>query len=271
MAQWDLIEECGFDCAGMTDHLMPTAGDPDQPFLEGWTALTGLAVTHPRLRVAVLVSGNTYRNPALVAKMAVTLDHATGGRVDLGLGAGWFEREHEAYGFQFPSAGDRVEMLREAIEVIRALTRGGRTTYAGRHYQLVDAPFAPLPVQNGGLPIMVGAQGDRMLRLVAEQADIWNLNHGPAKMTELGAILDRRCAEIGRDPRSIRRSAFGFPSVLDRDPFESVESYVAVVRQYIAAGASEITLRMPGPERHDTLRAIGDVLPELRDEHARGA
>jgi alkanesulfonate monooxygenase SsuD/methylene tetrahydromethanopterin reductase-like flavin-dependent oxidoreductase (luciferase family) len=266
--QWRIIEESGYDCTGIPDHFMPTTGDVDAPFLEGWTLVTALAALTPRLRVAVLVSGNTYRNPALLAKMATTLDHVTGGRVDLGIGAGWYVREHTAYGFAFPSAGERVEALREAIDVIRSLMQGGRTTYDGRHYQLEDAPFAPLPVQDGGLPIMVGAQGPRMLRLVAECADVWNLNHSPAKMRELGTILNRECEAIGRDPASLRWSAFSFPGVLDHNPLESVDTFVALVREYIAAGASEITMRMPSREYYDVVQRAGERLPELREEYA---
>ncbi|HUG14668.1 MAG TPA: LLM class flavin-dependent oxidoreductase [Thermomicrobiales bacterium] len=266
--QWRIIEESGYDCTGFPDHLMPTAGSIDAPYMEGWTLLTALATLTPRLRVAVLVTGNTYRNPALLAKMATTLDHVTGGRVDLGLGAGWFEAEHTAFGYAFPSAGQRVEMLRESIAIIRSLMRGGRTTYDGAYYTIQDAPFAPLPVQEGGLPIMVGAQGPRMLRLVAACADTWNLNHSPVRMRELGALLNQECEAIGRDPRSVRWSAFSFPGVLDHDPLESVDTFLSLVRAYIDAGASEIAMRMPGPQQYDIVRRAGERLHELRDEYA---
>jgi alkanesulfonate monooxygenase SsuD/methylene tetrahydromethanopterin reductase-like flavin-dependent oxidoreductase (luciferase family) len=266
--QWQLIEDAGFDCTGIPDHFMPTSGSIDAPFHEGWTLLTALTALTPRLRVAVLVSGNTYRNPVLLAKMAVTLDHVSGGRVDLGMGAGWYVEEHVAYSFPFPSAGTRVEMLSEAIDIIRALQQGGRTSYHGTHYTIEDAPFAPLPVQPGGLPIMVGAQGPRMLRLVAEKADTWNLNHSPDKMRELGVILRRECEAIGRDPASLRWSAFSFPGVLDHNPFESVDTFMRLVREYIDAGAGEITVRMPGREHYDVVRRIGERLPELRAEFA---
>lgn len=266
--QWRIIEEAGYDCTGFPDHFMPTAGDIDSPYLEGWTLLTALAALTPRLRVSVLVTGNTYRNPALLARMAATLDHVTGGRVDLGLGAGWFEQEHTAYGFPFPPAGQRVEMLREAIAVIRSLMQGGRTSFDGNYYQLVDAPFSPLPVQDGGPPIIIGAQGPRMLRLIAECADGWNLNHSPAKMRELGAILNRECVAVGRDPKSVRWAAFSFPGVLDHNPLESVDSFLALVRDYIDAGASEISMRMPGPEGYDVVRRAGERIPELREEFA---
>lgn len=265
--QWQMIEALGFDCTGIPDHFMPTGGDADAPFHEGWTLLTALSAITPRLRVAMLVSGNTYRNPVLVAKMATTLDHITGGRVDLGLGAGWFEPEHTAYGFPFPPAGERVEMLSEAIDVIRELMGGGHTTYDGQHYAVKDAPFSPLPVQEGGLPIMIGAQGSRMLRLVAEKADIWNLNDTPERMLELGRTLNRHCKTIGRDPATIRWSAFSFPRILTEDPFGDAEAFRRLIRAYIDAGASEITFKMPGSESYNMLHQVAKTLPELRDEY----
>lgn len=265
--QWRTIEALGFDCAGIPDHFMPTGGSVDVPFHEGWTLLTALAALTPRLRVAMLVSGNTYRNPALVAKMATTLDHITGGRVDLGIGAGWYEPEHTAYDFPFPAAGERVDMLSEAIDIIRALSSGGRTTYEGQYYTIKDAPFAPTPVQTSGLPIMVGAQGNRMLRLVAEKADIWNLNDTPERMAELGATLNRHCDATGRDPATIRWSAFSFPRILTEDPFDSVDAFRRLIGAYLDAGASEITLKMPRPDQYGVLQQVADVLPLIRDEY----
>lgn len=265
--QWRLIEELGFDCAGFPDHFMPTGGSIDAPFHEGWTLLAALAAQTPRLRVAMLVSGNTYRNPVLVAKMATTLDHITGGRVDLGIGAGWYEPEHTAFGFPFPSAGQRVDMLSEAIDVIRSLMSGGRTNYAGKHYSIIDAPFAPIPVQQSGLPVMVGAQGSRMLRLVAEKADIWNLNDTPDRMRALGKTLNDHCAKIDRDPETIRWSAFSFPRILTEDPFSNLDAFRRLIEAYVDAGASEITLKMPPPDSYGVLRQAAAVLPDLRDEY----
>src|SRR5690606_516889 len=172
---WQLVEELGFDCAGVTDHFMPTSGEGealDKPFPEAWTLLAGLAARTERMRVAVLVSGNTYRHPVLLAKQAVTLDHITGGRVDFGIGAGWYEAEHRKFGWEFPPPGQRVEMLDEALQVIRSLLTERRTTFHGKHYRLEDAPFQPKPVQER-LPIMVGGRQPRMMRVVARHADIW--------------------------------------------------------------------------------------------------
>jgi len=265
--QWQTIEGLGFDCAGIVDHFMPTAGDEDGDFHEGWTLITALATLVPRIRVAVLVSGNTYRNPVLLAKQAVTLDHITGGRLDLGIGAGWFVREHEAYGWDLPPAGVRVDMLKESVQIIRSLVTQQRTTYDGTYYQLRDAPFQPKPVQEH-LPIMIGAQKNRMLRVVAEHADIWNVNHNPEKMTEFGKILDKHLADIGRDPATLRRSGFAFASVLGGDPFADINTWRKHVNDYIAAGASEIYFRFPDGASRKTLDQAAAILPELRQEFA---
>jgi alkanesulfonate monooxygenase SsuD/methylene tetrahydromethanopterin reductase-like flavin-dependent oxidoreductase (luciferase family) len=265
--QWQTIEGLGFDCAGIVDHFMPTAGDEDGDFHEGWTLITALATLVPRIRVAVLVSGNTYRNPVLLAKQAVTLDHITSGRLDLGIGAGWYVREHEAYGFDLPPAGVRVDMLDESVRIIRSLVTQQRTTFDGTYYQLRDAPFQPKPVQEH-LPIMIGAQKNRMLRVVAEHADIWNVNHNPEKMAEFGQVLDKHLADIGRDPATLRRSGFAFASVLGGDPFADIDTWRGHVHDYIEAGASEIYFRFPDGASRKTLDQAAAILPELREEFA---
>lgn len=269
LAEWRLVESLGFDTICLVDHFMPVRGSLDEPFLEGWTLLAALGALVPRVRVAIIVSGNTYRNPALLAKQAATVDHITGGRLDLGIGAGWVEHEHIAYGFRFPTPGERVDMLREACIVIRSLMAGGRANFTGQHYQLVDAPFQPPPVQPGGIPLMVAGEGDRMLKLTAEFADIWNLNNSPERFAERGARLNHYCAIVGRDPESIRWSAFSFPLVVDRDAFGSVENFRYLALRYIAAGADEIQFRFPEDERGvETLHAVPSVFDELRAAHA---
>jgi alkanesulfonate monooxygenase SsuD/methylene tetrahydromethanopterin reductase-like flavin-dependent oxidoreductase (luciferase family) len=264
LAEWQLIERLGFDCAGIVDHFMPTGGDLDGWFHEGWTMLAALAALVPRIRLSILVTGNTYRNPALLAKEAVTIDHVSGGRLDLGIGAGWYAREHDAYGWELHSPGERVDMLDEALEVIRSLLNERRTSYAGRYYQLDDAPFQPKPVQ-ARLPIMIGAQKTRMLALVAKHADIWNLNHNPAAMREFGVTLRRACEAIGRDPAEIRWSAFAMAGDLGRDPFDSLDDFRFVTEDYLDAGATEIYYRMPEtPRGRDVLPRAAEVLGEYR-------
>lgn len=269
LARWRLVEELGFDCAAVTDHFMPTSGDPDGWFHEGCTLLTALAAHSTRLRVALLVAGNTYRNPALLAKHAVTLDHITGGRAELGIGAAWNEHDHRRYGWPLPPAGERVEMLGEALQVIRALLTKQRTTFDGAHYRLDDAPFQPKPVQ-ARLPLMVGAQRPRMLGLVARYADIWSIDHGPEQMRASGAILTRACRDIGRDPGELRWSAFAIASRIGRDPWAGPDDFHTVVRAYVEAGGSEIFFRWPAPEQHAVFEYAAARLPELRAAFAGG-
>ncbi len=273
LAAWQLVEDLGFDCAGVTDHFMPTSGEGDaldRPFPEAWTMLSALAARSSRIRVAVLVSGNTYRNPVLLAKQTVTLDHITGGRVDLGIGAGWYEAEHRKYGWDFPSAGTRVDMLSESLQVVRSLLTEPRTSFHGEHYDLEDAPFQPKPVQER-LPIMVGGQKRRMMRLVAEHADIWSIDFGPDEMRASGKMLEAHCAEIGRDPAEIRRSAFVVSRRAGREPWDSLDDFTAVLNQYIDAGASEVYFKMPDGSQRDVLHHVAERLPGLRDEFATRA
>lgn len=269
--QWRLLEALGFDTIGLVDHFMPTRGDEDVPFLEGWTLLAALGALTPRVRVAVLVSGNTYRNPVLLAKEAVTVDHITGGRLDLGIGAGWVEREHEAYGFDFPSPGKRVDMLAEAVQIIRSLMRGGRSTFEGTYYRLNNAAFQPPPIQQGGIPLIIAGHGERMLRLAAEHADTWNINDSPAVMAERGVRLIDHCQAIGRDPDAMRWGAFCAPAFVKQDPFEHVDAFRELCLAYIAAGADEIQIRMPEGAGLAVLEDTPAVFDDLRDAHARRA
>lgn len=265
---WQLVEQLGFDCAGVTDHFMPTSGEGealDKPFPEAWTLLSALAARSERMRVAVLVAGNTYRNPVLLAKQAVTLDHITGGRVDLGIGAGWYEAEHRKFGWEFPTAGTRVDMLEEALQIIRSLFAERRTTFRGEHYQLDNAPFQPKPVQER-LPIMIGGQKRRMMGLVARYGDIWSIDHGPDEMRASGGMLEAACDEIGRDPGEIRRSAFVVSRRAGREPWDSLDDFLAVLNSYIDAGASEVYFKMPDEAGRNLLHEVGQRLPDLRAE-----
>ena len=145
--EFQLAEDLGFDHAWLVDHFVDTDGSPDLPCLEAWTLLAALAAKTSRIRLGVLVTSNTFRHPALLAKEAVTVDHVSGGRLILGLGTGWHEDEHRRFGIDLPPVGERVDRLEEAIVMIRGLTSQQRTTFAGRYYQLDDAPFQPRPVQ----------------------------------------------------------------------------------------------------------------------------
>lgn len=191
----------------LADHFLPAEGDPGRPTVECWTALAALAARVPRLTIGSLVSGNTYRHPALLAKMAAGVDRISGGRLVLGLGAAWQENEHRAYGIPFPPLRERLERLDEACQVIRRLLDGERVDFAGAHYRLRDALVSPGPLQRP-LPLLVGGSGERRtLRSAARWAQAWNAWGDPARMRALGAVLDRHCAALGRDPASLRRTA----------------------------------------------------------------
>lgn len=204
---WAQADELGFHSVANYDHFYGLVDHAD-PTLEGWTSLAAMAVVVRRARVSCLVSGVTYRNPAILAKMAVTVDHISGGRLDFGLGAGWHDAEHRGYGIDFPGAGTRVDMLDEALTIIRRLWTEESVTFQGRFYTLDDALCEPKPVQRPHPPIVIGGEKPKMLRVIARHADEWNVpSHGDvAAWAETSARLDDACAEVGRTPAEIRRS-----------------------------------------------------------------
>jgi F420-dependent oxidoreductase-like protein len=204
---WRHLEATGWDIACVTDHFMPNTKEREGAMLESWSTLSALAALVPRMRVGTIVLGNTYRHPAVVAKMATQVDIISGGRLLLGIGAGWQENEHAAYGIPFYTMRERLERLDEACEVIRALWTQGRSDFKGRYYQLADAPLDPKPVQTPHPELMIGGGGERVtLRIVAKHADHWNVWGGPKIATKKGAILDAHCGDVGRESKSIRRS-----------------------------------------------------------------
>jgi len=196
-----------WDGIWIADHFMPFTGDDAGPTHEAWTMLGALADAVPRLRLGTLVSGNTYRYPAVLAKMAATLDNISGGRAVLGIGAGWQENEHVAYGMEYSTVGGRLDRLDEAAEMITLLLHNDRSDFTGEHYSLVNAPLSPRPVQKR-LPLMIGGGGEkRTLRTTARFADEWNVWGMPGVLAHKCEILDRHCADVGRDPAEIQRSA----------------------------------------------------------------
>ena len=199
-------EETGWDGVWFADHFMPFMGDVDGPVHEVWSALSAFAAVTDRVRLGPLVCGNTYRNPAVLMKQAVTADHVAAGRMVLGIGAGWQENEHEAYGLEYGTFTDRFERLEEALQIIRSLRTEDLTTFDGDRYQVVNAPLEPKPV--GPLPILIGGGGEKKtLRMVATYADEWNIWATPEIMNQKSQVLEQRCAEVDRDPGEILRSA----------------------------------------------------------------
>ena len=206
-AALETADAAGANDLWIDDHLLTDEGDASDGKLEGWTTLAAAAAVTTRARLGLLVSANTFRNPGLTAKLATTLDHLSAGRAILGLGGGWFEEEHTAFGLDFGSGfGERLDRLAESVEVIRRLLDGERFSHDGRFHQLRDALAAPRPVQPH-LPILIGGSGpQKTLRIVARHADLWNAYGSPASLAASDAILRERCAEVGRDRDEIERT-----------------------------------------------------------------
>lgn len=200
-------EAAGADDLWIDDHLLNDEGDPDHAKLEGWSTLAAVAATTTRSRLGLLVAANTFRNPGLTAKLATTLDAISGGRAVLGLGGGWFEREHDAFGLGFGAGfGERLDRLEEAVGLVRRLLDGERLSHAGRFYRMTDALVAPRPIQPR-LPILIGGSGPtKTLRTVARHADLWNAYGTPDSLEASDAILRDHCAALGRDEATIERT-----------------------------------------------------------------
>ena len=205
---WTRAEEFGFEWASVFDHFMPIMTDPTGPCFDGMTLLSAMAAHTSRIRCGILVVGNSYRNPALLANIATTIDHVSGGRLELGVGAGWYELEHNQYNIPFPTIGRRIRMLSESAKVLKSLWTETRTDFHGRYYTLNEAMCEPKPVQTPHIPLWIGGAGEKMtLRVVAESADGWNTFMLPmdAYQQKLDALAEH-CRDTGRDPADIRKS-----------------------------------------------------------------
>ncbi|HEX2058219.1 MAG TPA: TIGR03560 family F420-dependent LLM class oxidoreductase [Actinomycetota bacterium] len=211
---WDALadrvrfaEDLGFDGAWVFDHFKALYGDPKGPCLEGWTLLSALGAVTSRIRLGSLVTGVTYRHPSMLAMEAVTVDHVSNGRLELAIGAAWFEQEHRELGFDFPRAAERGRRLEEAIQVMKLLMTEDGASFDGRYYRLADASYYPKPVQQPHPPLWVGAGGEKvMLPIVGRHADVW---HGFGHATELERkwrIVAGAAESAGRDPAAITRS-----------------------------------------------------------------
>jgi F420-dependent oxidoreductase-like protein len=264
---WRLADETGFDHLWVYDHLAavvpPWAPDTQVAELadvfESWTLLAAMASETSRIRIGCLVTATTFRHPGVLAKMAMTVDHLSGGRLEFGLGAGWNQREHAMLDLPFGGARERIERLEEAIRVIGALWGPEpRVSFHGNHYTLRDATFAPKPLQKPYPPLWLGGTGEkRLLRLVAEHADVWNISDtkGVDEAVRLSGVLDRWCDEIGRDPKTVRRSV-----QLQPDPTRVVEE----VEPWVTAGFTEIVLHTMSAQPLGELEMIAARLPQLR-------
>ncbi|MBI4514949.1 MAG: TIGR03560 family F420-dependent LLM class oxidoreductase [Deltaproteobacteria bacterium] len=204
---WQRADAWGYDSLWNFDHFYPIFVDPEGPCLEGWTTLSALAHATTRARIGHLVNGNTYRHPCLTAKMAATLDHISGGRFNLGIGAGWFELEHRSFGIDFKSVRGRLEALDEACRIIRGMLTQPKTTLHGKHYSVTDAMCMPRPLQQPHPPIMIGGTGEKvLLKLVATHADMWNAGASAERMGALIEVLKRHGDKVRRDTGKIEKT-----------------------------------------------------------------
>lgn len=235
-----------FEHAWLFDHFAPIQGDLDGPCFEGWILLAALAAQTSRLRLGLMVTGNTYRHPAILAHEAATVDVISGGRLDFGIGAGWNVYEHESMGIPLYKPGERIRRLDEACEVIKLLFTQHLTTFDGRYYHLTEARCAPKPVQKPSPPFVIGGGGEQLtLRVVARHADVWNFAGGDvATFRRKVQVLHEHCAAIGRDPAQIELS------VQSRVNYDDVPATADALRPFIEAGAAHIvlTLAYPYPE-----------------------
>ena len=276
-------EQTGWDRLWFADHFMPVAEQNDETQHESWVVLSALAVRVPRIHMGHMVSGNTYRHPAVVAKMAAQIDVVSGGRFILGLGAGWQEREHTAYGIPLGTIRERLDKLEEACRVVTDLFRYQKSNFEGEHYQLVDAPLEPKPIQTP-LPLMIGGGGEkRTLRITAQYATEWNVWGTPEVLRHKNGVLDAHCRDLARDPSEIQRSACTL--LLYSDDEERVararasgrpvlggsrDELLRTVQEYIDVGVDELiipdfTLGANAFERTEQMdRFINEIATEFR-------
>lgn len=220
-------EALGFDGAWGFDHLVPMYGEGPGECFEGMTTLAALATATSRIRLGLLVTGVTYRHPSMLALEAITVDHASHGRLELALGAAWYGREHEEFGIDFPPLGERFDRLEDCLEIVARLMTGDVVSYHGHHFDLRHARAGPLPVQLPHPPIWIGGSGPkRTLPLVARYADVWHAYGSPESLAALSARIDSLAEGIGRDPAAIRRAS----SVSLSEPEDVIRSNVEAMQ-----------------------------------------
>jgi F420-dependent oxidoreductase-like protein len=295
LSLWQELDgDSNFDHLWLMDHFvtgMGTAFGSEGPCLEGWTGLAALAQVTSRVRLGILVSGNTYRHPAVLAKTATTVDHISGGRLEFGIGGAWHEYEHQAFAIPFYSVRERLERLDEAVQVIKLLWTQPRPTFQGRYYQLDQPPYNPPNVQQPHPPIVVGGGGEkRTLRTVARYADATTVSGTPEEVRHKFEVLEQHCREVGRDYSSIRRT-IQTPLFLNEDPafqqrvvqgfvaysggseedarrsvlMGSLDEVKAGVQAFVDAGVQEIIVaQFPRFHRDSLLRFSREVIPAFR-------
>lgn len=270
--QWGEIREWfqaaddwGFESAWVFDHIIPLSDPRTGPNLDGWTLLAGLAEATKNVEIGPMVTGITYRNPGLLLKIITTVDHISNGRALLGIGAAWFEREHDMYGYEFPRAGDRVTMLKEALESWELLQSQETSNYNGKFVTLRDALFEPKPVRNP-MPVVIGGSGDRMLRIIGRFANQWDNNFSnDSEYRERTAKVNAAAEAAGRDPSEIRRS-----TTLAADLLDDPDAMHARILQLRDLGITDFLVHVP-QEITPAVRDFAEkMVPELRQEFSQG-
>lgn len=259
VARARLAEDAGFDGVWGFDHFQPTYGDGPGECFEGMTTLAALTGRVSRVRLGLLVAGVTYRHPAVFAAEALTVDHASDGRLELSLGAAWLEEEHRSLGIEFPPTAERIDRLDEALSIIRGLLSENSFSFDGRFWQVADASLVPRPVQQPCPPIWVGASGEqRMIPLAARHADVWHTFGDVATIARRSKILDRAAEAAGRDPGSITRAAMLGLS----EPWDEVLATAHALR---SVGVSYLVCGWPTEGQGRVEEFVNRILPELID------
>jgi F420-dependent oxidoreductase-like protein len=247
-------ENPAFDHAWLFDHYAPIHGDLDGPCLEGWATLAALAAVTRRIRIGLMVTGNTYRHPAVLASIAATVDIVSNGRLDLGIGAGWNEYEHASMGIPLYAPGERIRRLDEACQIIKQLYSQHLTTFAGRYYQLKEARREPKPLQKPHPPFVIGGSGEQLtLRVVAKHANIWNFAGGSVEQFQHKvSILKQHCAAVGRDFETIDLST------QVRVEYGDLSAARARTQAFIDAGANHFVYTIAYPYPADIVARLAD-------------
>ncbi len=274
-------EDAGFDLVTVMDHFyqIGNVGSEDEPMLEGYTTLGALAARTRRVRLGTMVTGVTYRNPAMLAKMVTTLDVISGGRALLGIGAAWNESEHAGYGFEFPPIRERMDRLEEALEICHLMFTEERPSFVGRYYRIEQALNSPRPVQPGGPPLLVGGGGERRtLRIAARYADITNWFGPLDELRHKTEVLERHCEAVGRDPSTIVRTVMAPVLLIEHEsaagkvledlaPDRRAAVVVAtpahaaeVLRPYLDAGFRGFIFRNPALATPEAIGLAGELI-----------
>jgi F420-dependent oxidoreductase-like protein len=261
LSLWQEIDGLGYDTAWVFDHFLPIFSDPTGRCLEAWTALSALSMATRNVRLGVMVTGNTYRHPAVLAKMATTVDIISGGRLILGIGAGWFEQEHQEYGIPFRTTGGRLRRLEETLEIIKRLWTEERANFSGRYHELRNASFNPKPVQQPHPPIMIGASGENMaLGIVARHAQMWNSFGTPEVFRHKIERLKDHCERAGRDAAAIEKSVLLSGQIPIGEARRQID-------EYAAAGVTHLIFSLSASSTSDrefVRRFAGEVIPAYK-------